>query len=355
MKLFDYIDKDVFEQCLNDKYIKVVSHPNIEGLRIINYTQQCNADKYWNDTTIKCRGLIVDKDDNIIARPFKKFFNYEEHELYDCLMSIEDIDELSKEYKIEIHDKLDGSLGILYWIDDVPYIATKGSFDSEQALHATHLLHTKYRHNWNELLRNKTYLFEIIYPKDMHVVNYNNVDDIFLLAVLSTNNNFEYPPEIYKTSFPLATKYYVNDWKNCRDIIDGNNREGFVVKIGPLRIKMKYKEYWKIYSLKSGVSEKMIYQCLVCGDMTPIENALKYFDEEQVIYYNNIIDKYISKYADITDKCIEEYQSNFKTRKEAAEYFKHCKYPNIMFALYSNNQKAVKNATWKYVLQEVKN
>ena len=352
MKLFDYIDKNEFEACVRVGYIMVNYHPTVEGLRIICYTQTCNSDKYWNDTTIKCRGLIVDKDDNIIARPFKKFFNYEEHEVCENLLKPKDIDALACDWSPEVYEKLDGSLGILYWVDDVPYIATKGSFTSPQALHATEILHTKYRHIWDNILRNKTYLFEIIYPEDLHVVTYKDVDDIFLLAIISTENQFEYPVEIAKDYFPVVKKYYCNDWKNIRNIVDGTNREGFVVKIGPLRVKMKYEEYWRLHYLKAGLSEKMIRKCLVNGDMSPVDEAFTMFDEEHVIYYNNIIKKYTDKYAEIMDKCVEDYRTDFETKKDAALYFKTCKYQHILFSMYNgyNPSKMI----WNYVMRELK-
>lgn len=345
MKLFDYIDQSEFEYGVAAGYINVNYHPTEEGLRIICYSQICNAEKYWNDTTKKCRGLIVDKDDNIISRPFEKFFNLEE---YDDLTVI---DGYAADYGWEIYEKLDGSLGILYWIGDTPYIATKGSFTSQQALHATHLLHTKYRHTWSHLLRSKTYLFEIIYPGDLHIVKYNGVDDIFLLAVISTENFFEYPTAAFKDLFPVAKKYYCDNWKEARNIFDGTNREGFVIKFGPFRVKMKYEEYWRLHYLKSGLSEKMIRKCLLDGDMGPIAEALTLCDEEQVIFYNDLIKKYTDKYAEITDRCVEDYRTDFETKKDAALYFKTCKYQHILFAMYNGYNPA--EMTWKYVFREL--
>lgn len=352
MKLFDYIDKDEFEACVKVGYIMVNHHPTVEGLRIICYTQACNSDKYWNKTTVACRGLIVDKDDNIIARPFKKFFNYEEHEVCENILKPKVIDELTSDWTPEVYEKLDGSLGILYWVDDVPYIATKGSFTSPQALHATHLLHTKYRDSWDKLLRTKTYLFEIIYPEDLHVVTYKDVDDIFLLAIISTENYFEYPVEIMKDVFPVVKKYHLPNWKECRQLVDGTNREGFVIKIGLLRVKMKYEEYWRLHYLKAGLSEKMIRKCLLDGDMSPIAEAFTMFDEEHVIYYNNIIKKYTDKYAEIMDKCVEDYRTDFETKKDAAAYFKTCKYQHVLFSMYNGYEPS--KMIWNYVMRELK-
>jgi RNA ligase len=349
MKLFDYINKNEFEDMVAQGYINISYHPTVDGLRILCYSRECNDEKVWNGTTKKCRGLIVDKDDNIIARPFKKFFNYEEYNDEEK----ENIDGLACDFNPEIYEKLDGSLGILYWVDDVPYIATKGSFESDQAKHATHLLHTKYRHTWDNILRNKTYLFEIIYPEDLHVVSYPGVDELFLLAIISTENSFEYPVEIAKDYFPVAKKYYCNDWKNIRNIVDGTNREGFVVKIGPMRIKMKYEEYWRLHYLKAGLSEKMIRRCLVDGDMGPVNEALTMFDEEHVLYYKRIMDKYTDKFAEIIDKCVEEYRNDFETQKDAAAYFFTCRYPHILLRMYKG--QPYEQITWKYVCREVKN
>jgi RNA ligase len=83
-----------------------------------------------------------------------------------------------------VYDKLDGSLGILYFYDDKPYIATRGSFTSEQAERANKIFQKKYSHlHFN---KEHTYLFEIIYPENRIVVDYGAKEDLILLAVLDT-------------------------------------------------------------------------------------------------------------------------------------------------------------------------
>ena len=119
MKLQEYINIDELLDMINKGYIKVVQHHEFP-LKMYSYTKDCHYEKMWNDTTCKCRGIIVDENDNIIARPFKKFFNYEEHDNTDW------IDNLSYDYNPEIYEKLDGTLGILYWYNDIPYIYHHG-------------------------------------------------------------------------------------------------------------------------------------------------------------------------------------------------------------------------------------
>ena len=350
MKLKEYLDIDQLHTMIAEKMVMVNYHPN-GYLRILTYTKKCQGEHIWNDTTEKCRGLIIDGDNNIIARPFKKFYNYEE--LVADGFSIDKY--LNENISFDAYDKLDGSLGIMYWIDDTPYIATRASFTSEQALHATELLHTKYRNVWDKLDRNKTYLFEIIYPKDLHVITYKDVDDIFLIAVLDTEDeNTEYDIESYSHLFNTTKKYTgVKNWRTLRGQIDGTNREGFVVRFADgFRMKLKYEEYWTLHYLKSGFSEKNIYNALKTEDYTYINDTMKLFDEEHKLYYEQIMNKYKNLYRDILKVAASELKYDFNSRKEAAEYFKKCTYPNVMFCMY--DCRRISPAIWKYVDRVIK-
>ena len=79
-----------------------------------------------------CRGLIVDNDNHILFRPMKKFF--ERNQLYHYF-----VPHGNKHF--ELYEKKDGALGILYWLADFPFIATRGSFTSKQAIIGTSLLY----------------------------------------------------------------------------------------------------------------------------------------------------------------------------------------------------------------------
>lgn len=126
-------------------------HPELP-FAILNYTDACQFDRAWDLVTRNCRGLIYRfTDDEILARPFEKFFNDGEPGGA----------EVAEDALGEVTDKLDGSLGIIYPTPDGPAVATRGSFASEQALHATQVLRSRYsawqpNPEW-------TYLVEIIY------------------------------------------------------------------------------------------------------------------------------------------------------------------------------------------------
>ena len=63
----------------------------------------------------------------------------------------------------EVYEKMDGSLGISYTVDNEIFIATRGSFVSDQSVKANELLNTKYALAKSKMNSGITYLFEIIY------------------------------------------------------------------------------------------------------------------------------------------------------------------------------------------------
>ena len=52
-------------------------HPTLP-LTIWNYSEKVQYENLWDDVTLQTRGLVTDDKGNVVARPFKKFFNIEE-------------------------------------------------------------------------------------------------------------------------------------------------------------------------------------------------------------------------------------------------------------------------------------
>ena len=74
------LNLDILNQYVNEGWVVVNDHPSLP-LSIYNYSRKTQYDGKWDDVTLQCRGLIVDKSTGkILVRPFKKFFNYEELE-----------------------------------------------------------------------------------------------------------------------------------------------------------------------------------------------------------------------------------------------------------------------------------
>ena len=92
---------------VEDGLISAQKHDTLQ-LIIWNYTQTCQFSKAWDEYTMIARGLITDYDGNIVARPFKKFFNIDEREE----TKIENLPSTIP----DVYTKYDGSLSIFVFI-----------------------------------------------------------------------------------------------------------------------------------------------------------------------------------------------------------------------------------------------
>jgi len=325
------INKQLLQQMLDERLVIVQKHP-VADLFIYNYTNKAQYDKIWNEITLQSRGLILDADFNIVARPFKKFFNLEEHPPGEI-----------PDEPFDAYEKIDGSLGILYWLNDVPYIATRGSFISDQALHATKILHENYPQTFDRLDRNATYLFEIIYPGNKIVVDYGTKDDLVLLAVINNANGEDMPlPDI---GFPIVKKYDgINDL-NLLKTLEEENKEGFVIRFkSGLRVKVKFTEYLRLHRIITGVSNLVIWEHLSEG--RSFDDLLEKVPDEFYEWVKKTSNDLTAQYNAI----LTEGQNSFiqlDTRKETALYFQTQKYPAVLFAMLDG--KPFDKIIWKLI------
>ena len=323
---------------LDGGYITRRKHPTAD-LFIHNYTAKAQYDNVWNETTLTCRGLITDASGLIVSRPFRKFFN------------LEQVEQLPNE-PFEVFEKMDGSLGISYWIDDEPCIATRGSFDSEQAKVANKILSTC---NTMILLPDYTYLFEIIYPQNKVVIDYGQRSELVLLAVIEndTGNEFSFPDVARRAwewaGFPVVKSYSevtdINQLKN----LTLPNAEGFVIRFASgFRVKVKLAEYVRLHKLLTGITEKTILEdYLMTG--ASIEELLEHVPDEFNEWVRKTIDTFRTQYGDIMSKALEIMNSTQAiTRKEYADVFTKTPYAAILFKMLDG--KDYSQLIWKMLI-----
>ena len=145
---------------------------------------------------IHARGLVVAEDGEILARPLPKFFNHYEIDGFEDLHH--------KDY--ELYKKLDGSLAILFHYNDLPIFCTRGSFCSDQALKAEEIYKLKYEDV--DVMKECTYCFEVIYPENRIVVDYDTLEDLFLISITLTKSGKEV--NIDQTGFHSVRKFETN-------------------------------------------------------------------------------------------------------------------------------------------------
>jgi RNA ligase len=266
MKFTEIFSQEMLDQMVNEGFIRVQTHP-VLPLRILNYSEKSQFVGKWNACTLACRGLIIDEFDNVLARPFAKFFN----------MGDSHAPHIDWDAPVEVTDKKDGSMGILYPVipynpDMPPYgwqysIATRGSFASDQAIHATKLWIERYKntpvpHDW-------TFIFEIVYPDNRIVLDYGDMDDLILLGAVNKERGYIYGPRnaasLLDWNGPVTEVF---EYKNIHDAVGApyrKNAEGLVIRSGTKMVKLKQADYVELHRLISMLSERSVWSQLKDG------------------------------------------------------------------------------------------
>ena len=341
-----YIDKGL---------VNVQKHPT-EDLYIYNYSHECQYSKAWDDVTEQCRGLILDGAGNCVARPFRKFFNVEEYT---------DNGGKIPEGKPKIYDKLDGSLGIMYWAGDRPYIATRGSFTSDQAVKANEILSEKIKDlqcdmELGDIDDFATIMFEIIYPENQIVVNYGDRAELVFIGAIGRETGEDITDEVRKdlSRYFNVAEEFVRDCP-LDELLkeEKENSEGYVlVWPGGFRLKAKFETYVKLHRILTGLNEKRVWELLKDG--TDIKEYVKHVPEE--------FEKWIMQVATGIKNAYEEIEENARLAMELWRYDKlPCKdaaihivanYPMIKGILFTMlDGRSVADAIWKMVKPKTAN
>lgn len=306
-------------------------HPSLP-LTIWNYTEKVQFENLWDEITLMCRGLVIDNNGKIVARPFKKFFNIDEGKH-------------TPTENFEVYEKLDGSLGILFNYDGEWVFATRGSFTSDQSLKGFEMLKN---YEYGNLHKDYTYLFEIIYNDNRIVVDYS-FEDVILLGMIHTESGYEV--DIFPGNFSdLRFKHMItnlglrvvkkfdgiNDYTLLKDTI-GNNEEGYIVKFdNGDRMKIKGVEYLRLHKIMTNLSTTSVWESLKNDD--DIYELLRDVPDEFYEKINDYIVElknqfksiqtlYFSYFLDITNKVVST------DRKLFAEFAKKYEHPSLLFSL----------------------
>lgn len=342
---------ETLEKYYEDGLLHKQVHPKLD-LTIWNYSPKVQYEKLWDEITLQCRGLVTNSNGEVVARPFKKFFNYEE-------LSPEQIP--NEEY--EVYEKMDGSLGILFNYNGQWVMATRGSFTSPQSIKGWELLQ---KYNFNRLIDKYTYLFEIIYPENRIVCQYD-FEDLILLGIVETRTGNEvniqfgndedirFKNLINNLGFKVVTLY--KTWGESYDLLKeeiSNDKEGYVIRFrNGFRMKIKGDEYVRLHKILTNISNRDIWEYL--KDDRPLDDILDKVPDEFYDWVKNEVSKLTSMF-NITKTIAElTYFKEIKedmTRKEMAEVV--LKKPKdiqpILFALIDN--KDISGLIWKRLYPE---
>jgi RNA ligase len=259
----DLFDTALLDTMIQEGYVRVQRHPT-SPLLIHNYTEKAQFAEIWNAVTLACRGLITSPDGTVIARPFPKFFNHGQP----------GAPEVDLDAPVRVTDKADGSLGVIYPDGTGGHaVATRGSFASDQARHATAVLRDRYG-RWVPPA-GLTVLVEIIYPGNRIVLDYGDLDDLVLLGAVDLGSGRSYGPEaVPDWPGPVVESFTHPTLAHALAAPPRAGREGLVVWFPDtdLRIKLKYEEYVRLHRIVTGLNARVVWEGI--GDLDALVESL---------------------------------------------------------------------------------
>lgn len=343
----DILDMDEFRSMLEQRYIKQQFHPKFPYIAICNYSDSCVWESVWNRTTLQCRGLIYNiVTGEVLARPFTKFFNIEQPEA----------PKWGEDELVEVTDKLDGSLGILFWNPaGEPEIATRGSFISDQAQWGTEVYQGKFDGTW-EPDKNNTYLFELIYPENRVVVDYEGMQDMVFLAGIDKKTGKALPIKEAYGEWGGPVRPIIEEgitYKEALELPEREGLEGYVI-YNPAReeyVKVKFAKYKELHRILTNTSTKHIWEILskeldygtiFASAPDEFHVWMKAVVADLLAQFNEIKTAAFDTYSDIVTELGKEF-----TRKDFAEKANQSKYAKYLFLIFDGTD--IDEQVWRAI------
>ena len=309
LKIQEYLKTHSLNDLQTTYGIKNIVHP-IDKRIILNY-HQIESPK-TNPIVKEARGLVLDKDFNLVACSFPRFFNWGE-----------DLANANK-FKWDnfiVQEKVDGSLIILYFWDGQWRVNTRNSFGEGQ-------IHKDYKYTWESLVkslinesqldRHTTYILELTSPYNT-VVRHFQTSQLHLLTAFEEDLELDYITcELISKHLSFFHRPRTFEFSSIDDVlnyilkleVEGKDDEGVVIRdINNERWKIKNQKYLLLHHLKDN------------GNINRTENLLK-------IVMAGEIDEIVANFPETKDRLHKIESWYFKEKsgvKQAWETFKNSK------------------------------
>lgn len=341
-----YEHKNSLESLVSQGLVSKRKHPK-HPLWVYNYTPKavtvpwyewgCTDGKHRNFLALPdARGLILDEDYNIIGRGFRKFWNYEQVK-----------DRIPWDENCRVSRKWDGSLIITCWYKGELIVATRGSFESEQALWAQDYIR---RIKVEGPPKGHSLLYEAIYNDNKIVVNYKRE---MLVELVCVNNE-------------TGLDHYREHWghkastEELEQLKAQNtpNEEGWVVTFYPscFRVKIKFEDYIRLHRIRFQTTTHSIWEMLKESNSLArvyelVEGLPKDLADKILYYSRDLLAQAacINVWANQKHKQIQQKQKDLWPEKTLAEWIKKQDHPHILFSLWRGKDKEAKRLVWKTV------
>ena len=155
--------KDLLKEYVetNEHLVSMRESVAYPSLFVLKYKKKVFFDGLWNEFLEECRGTIVDKDFNVVSRPFTKIYNY----------GIEaKAPKLADDTVVTAYRKVNGFMAAVTWYNGDILISTTGSTDSEFVGYIKEMIDVEKYRSVCKRWPGFTFMFECVHEKDPHII-----------------------------------------------------------------------------------------------------------------------------------------------------------------------------------------
>lgn len=267
LNIAEYKDLLIPLDIMEDGYALLLRYTHSSHLFVVQRDIEQSGLDFWDihdGFYSESRSVVIDiENDCLLMTPFRKFRNLGECEN----TSLEVIEEKIKKAKVvEFSNKMDGSMQCMRYYRDKLWLTGTESLSPKKSWRLKDGYDLASRNfGYQKMCKenpDKTFIFESITMKDVHVVKYTpEQEGLYLIGVRDVNTGVE---SSYKEVLEYAEKYNIPATKtfntslvdvlNNLDKKKSDEAEGFVLNIDGFKVKIKYDDYVKMHGILSTIT-----------------------------------------------------------------------------------------------------
>lgn len=361
MSIYKIIDSQISNDekinIFKQKYFMYVrTEEKYSNLTLLKYFKNKSEDKYFNEMSTQCRGLIYDNELNEIrcfpperATSYDKFFQNLEHDNIEFKnILVEDFidgtmvnvfyDKSQKKHLISTRSRIGADC---YWSSDKTFSEMFYEVATQQGL------------NFSSFHQDICFTFVLVHPNNRIVVKHQKADLILVSARRLYSDHYENLDLVeiqneYKQNgidVKIPIRYSFNTVEEMQEHLEQQDltKQGFVLKHKNMRTKIRNSKYAHVKSMKSN-TPFLINTYLELRKKRKVDQFLKHFEE-----YKDIFREFQEEIHSITYEIYNWYVNCHKIRqynvKEIPYQYKpHCRNLHNMYkkSVENKNKKPIK-------------
>ncbi len=250
------------------------------GLTILRYNREHPSCNFQDPFTRFCRGLIIDKEHNIVCLPPEKYIPFDALQ-YDAFENL------------HVEDFIDGTMINMFYYGEKWHIATRSKIGANGTWFSKKKFSDMFAEaqgnlDFDKFETNYTYTFVLRHPENRIVTQYETAD-LVLVQVRNMSNFMVENTEIVKRALrergvdvTIPVKYHFTDLEHLHSYLAQMSwqQQGVVIKYGSYRSKLRNDKYRYVKQMKSN-NPKTQFCYLELMQNKMIKEYLQYFPEYQ--------------------------------------------------------------------------